>query len=221
MKYLILFKSGRLASAVKIQSNHPYENHKYSYMVDDTEYCYVDRTYICETADYYKQRISCTLPSFYSYRPENGCWFVDRDIKCIIAIDEMEADEMNKLQTTDFNAGMMYAQVERDTFKMVKNKDTKYFSSTYTFPRIQLFPKLGGAVFNDITTKNEMLLSVATQFDNVFGKHYKLVFKEDFPTGSGHYTFTYTIERKEEVKEMTIAEIEDKLGYKIKVVGEQ
>lgn len=220
MKYFILFKSGRLASAVKIQSNHPYENNKYSYMVDDMEYCYVNRTYTCETADYYKQGISYTLPSFYSYRPEYGCWFVDRDIKCIIAIDEKEADEMNKLQTTDFNAGMLYEQIDRETRKLIREYEDgmHMYLSKYHFPKIQLLPHKLCDIQED-SIIDAIKQKVNTQFNLVYGQQWELCFNTEYPSGS-YYIFSYSITRKEEVKEMTIAEIEEKLGYKIKVVGE-
>ena len=221
MEYFILFKSGRVASAIKIQSNHPYENNKYSYIADNTEYCYVDRTYTRETADYHNQRILCTLPSFYSYRPENGCWFVDRDINYIIAIDEMEADDMNKLQSTDFNAGMLYEQIDRETRKLIRGYEDgmHMYLSTYHFPKIQLLPHKLCYIQED-SIIDAIKQKVNTQFNLVYGQQWELCFNTEYPSGS-YYIFSYTITRKEEVKEMTIAEIEEKLGYKIKVIGEQ
>lgn len=221
MKYFILFKSGRLASAVKIQSNHPYENNKYSYMVDDTEYCYADRTYDCETVNYYKPRISYTVPTFYVYRPENGCWFVDRDIKYIVVLDEEENEDMNKVQSTDFNAGMMYAKIERDTYRLIddyeKGKRSVYTNS-YQFTTSQLFPDANYSAKEKSYIVDAIKKTVENQFNRVYGHYYALQFS-DFPGGS-YCVFVYTITRKEEVKELTIAEIEEKLGYKIKVVGE-
>lgn len=221
MKYFILFKSGRVASAIKIQSNHPYENNKYSYIADDTEYCYADRIYTFETVNYYKPRISYTLPAFYSYRPENGCWFVDRDIKCIIAIDEMEADDMNKLQSTDFNAGILYAKIDRDTCQLIKDYEERkrtVFTNSHNFSKSQLFPGYWRGIQAE-SIVDSIKKTVETQFNLEYGEQYELRLANDYPSGS-YYIFGYSITRKEEAKEMTIAEIEEKLGYKIKVVGE-
>lgn len=216
MKYFILFKSGRLASAVKIQSNHSYRNDTDSYMADNTEYCYAERIYTCETADYYEQRISYTLPTFYSYRPENGCWFVDRNIKCIIAIDEKENEDMNKLQSTDFNAGMLYYNIEKLMGTMLKQNHNMIVME-YSLPRIQVLPCVDG-------TDNDLIVSTIkhkalSQFNNVYGNKFTLKF-ECVDSIKPYITFKYSITRKEEVKEMTIEEIEKKLGHKIKIVGE-
>ena len=127
---------------------------------------------------------------------------------------------MNYFQSTDFNAGVIYNLIERESIKeMLKSKGIVAHGSNISIPIIQLLPKGCGSV-NQEEIINATRKVVIQHFDAVYGKNFTLTFGE-YVKNNQYILFPYTVSRKEEYKEMTVTEIEKALGYKIKVVGEQ
>ena len=90
-----------------------------------------------------------------------------------------------------------------------------------SIPKIQVLPKCA-----DLIKETEVLDATI----NAVLEHFAAVYGERFNIEMRHYTdfykkqyivFEAKIKRKELAKEMTIAEIEEALGYKIKVVGDK
>lgn len=126
-------------------------------------------------------------------------------------------EELNYFQSTDFNAGVIYNQIERNVVKeIIKRKGIILYSSNISIPIIQLLPKGWSGVAQekviDATRK-----AVIQHFEAVYGNKFHLKFSE-YQTNKQYIVLPYTVTRKEEYKEMTVAEIEKALGYKIRII---
>lgn len=184
--------------------------------VDDKIYRYLTFGYDYRTKWGGTQRILVPMNSFQRFIHED--WIDTREIEYLIALDEKENEELNYFQSTDFNAGMLYSAIEKRAVKMLKERlhSTK---DNYSIPNIQLIPK-GCETCNEGNTIDATIRAATEHFKAVYGKNLELDIY-GWQRNKVYCVFFYRITRKEPCKEMTIAEIEEALGYKIKVVGEK
>ena len=129
---------------------------------------------------------------------------------------------MNYFQSVDdFNAGVLYSAVEKEAMRMLKDKGVLSHSSNYSIPNIQLIPKCCEAC-GEGRTIDAIIRTVTEHFKAVYGKNLELdIYGYGWQHNKAYCVFFYCITRKEPCKEMTIAEIEEALGYKIKIVGDK
>ena len=182
--------------------------------VDGEMYRYLTFTYDCE--HYICKHIMIPLNSFQQFVHED--WLATREIKYLIALNEEENEELNYFQSTDFNAGMLYSAIEKNAVKMLKERvySTK---DDYSIPNIQLIPKCCETC-NEGNTIDATIRAATEHFKAVYGKNLDLDIY-GWQRNKVYCVFFYRITRKEPCKEMTIAEIEEALGYKIKVVDKK
>ena len=183
--------------------------------VDDKMYRYltVVREYDCKRFNH----IRIPAPAFQRFIHED--WYETREIEYIIALDEEENEELNYFQSTDFNAGMLYSAIEKKAITMLKETNENEVSGAYHIPNIQVVPK--GCDHIDDSKVIEATIKAATDhFKAVYGKTLELNIYA-WQRVKQYCVFFYRVTRKEVHKEMTIAEIEKALGYKIKVVGDK
>jgi hypothetical protein len=182
--------------------------------VDDKMYRYltVTREYTCRKFNH------LLIPANAFQRFMHEDWYETREIEYLLALDEEENEELNYFQSTDFNAGMLYSAIEKHAVKMLKERvySTK---DNYSIPNIQLIPK-GCETCNEGNTIDATIRAATEHFKAVYGKNLELDIY-GWQRNKVYCVFFYRITRKEPCKEMTIAEIEEALGYKIKVVGEK
>ena len=184
------------------------------FRVDNKLYRYltVVREYDCKRFSH----IRIPAPAFQRFIHED--WLETREFKYIIALNEEENEELNYFQSTDFNAGVMYTYIEKTVGLVINAKDTGA-SGKFSIPAIQLLIENAGSILeNDII---KATIKTATEhFDAVYGKNFSLDI-HSWKRDKQYFKFEYRIDRKEKCKEMTIADIEEALGYKIKVVGDK
>jgi hypothetical protein len=166
---------------------------------------------------------------FYKQSPDadNTEWSVTGDIERILFLNEKENEELNYFQSTDFNAGIMYSSIEKVAGQVLNTK-YKYPSeniipSEIVIPAVQLIPKTPVAKEEEIIKAT--VEAVVRHFEAVYSKCLTLdihTWKRD----KQYFRFYYTVAKKEVAKkevpkEMTVAEIEAALGYKVKIVGDK
>lgn len=183
--------------------------------VDDKIYRYLTFGYDCRTEWGGTQRILVPMNSFQRFIHED--WIDTREIEYLIALNEKENEELNYFQSIDFNAGMLYSAIEKKAVTMFKETDEYSTSSTYHIPNIQVVPK---GCIEDSKVIETTIKSATEHFNAVYGKNFELDIYA-WQRVKQYCIFFYRITRKEIHKEMTIAEIEEALGYKIKVVGDR
>jgi hypothetical protein len=158
---------------------------------------------------------------FYKQSPDadNTEWFVTSDIERILFLNEEENDELNYFQSTDFNAGVIYGMIEKEIGKLFSNTSIKCIEKEIRLPKIQVV--LEGAMCpTDIL--DTTMTTVLEHFAAVYGNHFDIEVRHyDDVNHKQYIVFNVQVTRKEPVKEMTVAEIEEALGYKIKVVGDK
>lgn len=195
-----------------------YPHKRIEFTVNDKIYIY--RDVYSDDYEMFDGNIRIHIPktSFKVYH--NYEWFFTDDVCCILITNPEEDEELNYFETTDFNAGIIYSKVERILAPALKNTKSK-IAGNITLPRIQLLPKV---MFNGVTQDGvlkNICNRVITHFNAIYGKQFELTFPNVTEEGKYYIEFHFEINRKEEYKEMTVAEIEKELGYKIKVVGEK
>jgi hypothetical protein len=183
--------------------------------VDGKMYRYLTFVYDHESSRPWNRRILIPANSFQQFIHED--WYETRQIEYFIALDEEENEELNYFQSTDFNAGVFYSAIEKATSSMIKEET--FIKREFIIPAIQLIPK------NCSFLKEEEIIkatanAATTHFDAVYGKSFSLDITSWLRVKQ-YVKFDYTVTRKECYKEMTVADIEEALGYKIKVVGEK
>lgn len=176
--------------------------------------------YLTVTREYSSRKFNRMLiPANAFQRFIHEDWYETREIKYLLALDEEENEEMNYFQSTDFNAGVMYTYVEKTVGLMLKDKGAISVLADFTIPAIQLIPKGAGSIQEGETIK--ATIKAATEhFEAVYGKNFNLNIYS-WKMDKQYFKFEYSVKRKETYKEMTVAEIEEALGYKIKVVGDK
>ena len=214
MRYFVVMQDGVIKPATNVSKC---ENSGRVYFdVDAKMYRYLTFGYDCRTKWGGTQRILVPMNSFQQFIHED--WLDTREIKYILALNEEENEELNYFQSTDFNAGILYSAMEKKAVKMLKEKDVHSTHGEYSIPNIQVIPK-NCATVDEGKTIDATIKAATEHFEAVYGKTFELDIYA-WQRIKQYCIFFYRITRKEKYKEMTIAEIEEALGYKIKVVGE-
>lgn len=185
--------------------------------IDGKMYRYLTLVYDYESSRPWNRRVLIPANRFQQFIHED--WIDTREVEYLIALNEEENEELNYFQSTDFNAGFIYNQVERQVVPLIDKCSATSLEAEITIPRIQVTPK-GCSAIQEMDTLKATMGCVIEQFDAVYGKSFTLEFGSVY-TQKQYFHFPYIITRKTECKEMTIAEIEEALGYKIKVVGDK
>lgn len=215
MRYFVIMCDGVVKPAVNVSKC---KNSGRTYFdVDGQLYRYQTFGYACRTKWWGTQQLLVPMNSFQQFIHED--WLDTKQIEYLLALDEEENEELNYFQSTDFNAGVIYNQVEKLAVHMISNKHKQVASAEVVLPRIQVILKGCGSV-KEMDTLTAMFRCVTEHFDAVYGKSFTLEFGSVY-TQNQYFHFPYVITRKTEYKEMTITDIEEALGYKIKVVGEK
>ena len=213
MRYFAIMYDGVIKPATDIAKCE--STGKIYFSVDDKMYRYLTVTREYDSKRF--NRIRIPAPAFQRFLHED--WYETREIEYLLALDEEENEELNYFQSTDFNAGFIYNQVERHTAPLLDKNSATSLESEITIPRIQVMPK-GCCSIQEMDALKATMRCVTEHFDAVYGKSFTLEFGSVY-TQKQYFHFPYTVTRKTKAKEMTIAEIEEALGYKIKVVGEK
>lgn len=213
MRYFVVMND----HTVKLANNVTkcWKSERVYFEVNGKQYRYLTVIRDCDSKKFNHIRIPA--PVFQQFLYED--WLDTREIKCIIGLNEEENEELNYFQSTDFNAGVMYTYVEKTVGLMLKDKSATGVLADFTIPAIQLIPKGAGSIKEGETIK--ATIKAATEhFDAVYGKSFSLNIYS-WKMDKQYFKFEYSVDRKETYKEMTVAEIEEALGYKIKVVGDK
>lgn len=126
---------------------------------------------------------------------------------------------MNYFQSVDFNAGVIYSGIEKHVVSMLEEPGTLSYSSNYSIPCIQLVPKNCSSKAEEEII-DATIRAITEHFDAVYGKNFTLNIYA-WQHVKQYCLLFYSITRKELHKEMTIADIEEALGYKIKIVNDR
>lgn len=217
MRYFVLMSDGTVATATNVCEGHFYDGTHFT--IGNIRFKYSPNSYLDETCGYHYIKYLNHDKPFYKFKPEYDEWYATDDIKYLLFLNEEEDEEMNYFQSTDFNAGIIYTCVEKTAVHMIKDKDRYAASTEVVLPKVQLVPD-GCGVILEADTLWTTMKRVIEHFDAVYGKSFTLEFGNYYDKKQ-YFCFPYTIARKTEYKEMTITEIEEALGYKIKIVGEK
>ena len=213
MRYFVIMSDHTIKPATNVSKC--WKSDKVYFDVDDKMYRYL--TVVREYDSKRFNHIRIPSPAFQRFIQED--WYETREIEYLITLDEEENEEMNYFQSTDFNAGVMYTYVEKTVGRMLKDKGAISVLADFIIPAIQLIPKGAGSIHEGETIK--ATIKAATEhFDAVYGKNFNLNIYS-WKMDKQYFKFEYSVKRKETYKEMTVAEIEEALGYKIKVVGDK
>ena len=128
----------------------------------------------------------------------------------LILLDEKENTDLNYFQSTDFNAGLIYGKVERNTVSLLKDADVDMAVSEISIPTIQLVPSNCTAL-KELDIIEATVRTVTEHFEAVYGKNFTLDFTS-WKRDRQYFLFNYSVTRKEVYKEMTVSEIEEALG---------
>ena len=155
-----------------------------------------------------------TLTPFQQF--VNDKWLYTIRIRCLHLLDEEMNEELNYFESTDFNAGVIYSRVEKSVVKHLISEEAKQVSISVDLPKIQM-------LIDDVVTDPNRVMEntldvVKHHFEAVYGKSFTID-SMSWHRNKQYITINYEISRKVQPKEMTIEEIEEALGYKIKVVG--
>ena len=206
MKYVIKMKGGRTITPRGVYERH-YTGQIFFHL-DDGFYKY-DPTYE-----------QSQVKTRYFYRlGKNNQWLVVDEIECLLIYETKEEPELNFLHTTDYNAGYIYNKVERSVGSLLQEGPTAAaVVADIPVPKIQIIAKHSPAEY-----EGQIIEAVKTMVSESFNAVYHNFdfYFSSVVESNGNIVFSYVIKRKEMRKEMTIAEIEKELGYKIKIVKGQ
>ena len=149
-------------------------------------------------------------------------WYCDLlEIKNLLELNELEEPELNYFQSTEFNAGMIYSQMDKAIGGLLKASDVHGIEKEIKLPKIQVLPKYTDSV-KETKILDATITSALEHFATVYGDKFtaELRYYND-PIHKQYIVFECKVNRRDKRTEMTIAEIEEALGYKIKVVGDK
>ena len=146
----------------------------------------------------------------------NGEWLYTMRIRYLHLLDEEMNEELNYFESTEFNAGVIYCRVEKSVVKHLIQEGADEVSISLDLPKIQM-------LIDDVVTDQHKVMEntldvVKHHFEAVYGKSFTID-SMSWHRNKQYITINYKVSRKVQPKEMTIEEIEEALGYKIKVVG--
>lgn len=129
---------------------------------------------------------------------------------------------MMKAQSLDFIAGYVFAKVDESIFKhFYRNNCEGEFGRGYCVPKIWFGLTSCSSVTNDITGDKKYLLreSICNNLKDAYPK-LDIVCERIVPEKQ-YIRFDFRVKPREVVKKMTVAEVEEALGYKIEIVSDK
>lgn len=132
---------------------------------------------------------------------------------------------MDKAKSFDFNAGFVYAKLDKELFKHA-TKPATYDSLGLGVLNVRV-PKVWFNLPCDksvkVTLTTEQIKTLRKTIERAAETHYpKFTTNVSIYPTEQYLTFSIKITKKEPpVKELTVKEIEERLGYKIKVIAEE
>ena len=216
MRYFVITADDRIVTATDVCSGSFYDGTHFTVGNDRFKY-----DPYCQMEEI--ERIGYRYP-FHKvcfYKRAYDDWNATSEIKYLIVLNEEENLDMKYFQSTDFNAGVIYAKLDRSMGDMLIGDKTKFIIKEIHLPEIQLLPKCFGMV-QEAKILDATKTAVLAHFTAVYGERFDidLGYRQD-PSRKQYIVFEARITRKETTKEMTVAEIEKALGYKIKVVSDK
>lgn len=157
-----------------------------------------------------------TLTPFQQF--VNDKWLYTMRIRYLYLLNEEMNEELNYFESTDFNAGVIYCRIEKSVVKHLIQEEANEISISLDLPKIQML--VDGLFSDEHKVMNNTLDVVRHHFEAVYGKSFAID-SMSWHKNKQYITINYKISRKVLPKEMTIKEIEEALGYKIKVVGDK
>lgn len=146
----------------------------------------------------------------------NDRWLYTMRIRYLHLLDEEMNEELNYFESTDFNAGVIYCRIEKAVVKHLIQEEADEVSISMDLPKIQML--IDDVVIDPHKVMENTLNVVKHHFEAVYGKSFNIDYMNWY-NNKQYIMINYKISRKVQPKEMTIEEIEEALGYKIKVVG--
>ena len=214
----VVMSDGRLVVPSTIDIEY-YPHKRIEFTIDKEAYmyrdCYEDSEY---EVIHDNIRIHVPRTSFKVFK--YGQWFYTENVDCILITNPEEDKELNYLETTDFNAGVLYNRVEKAVYPALKDNSIDSTVGTLSLPAIQVLPKITFQITSEEDIINAITKKITEHFDAVYGKTFSIAFPT-FRKAKANVELDYVITRKHQYKEMTVAEIESALGYKIKVVSDK
>lgn len=129
---------------------------------------------------------------------------------------------MMKEQSLDFIVGSVFARVDVDIYKHFAKEENKgALVKSYSVPKIWFGLTSCHSYTNDIvgSKKYEMIQKLADTLNDLYPKLETIC--ERIVPENQYLKFDIKVKRREQVKKMTVEEIEEVLGYKIEIVSDK
>ena len=131
--------SGKIAKATNICEGKFYDGIHFTIGNDRFKY---DPCFHVEEANY-KYRYNFHIDCFYKYHYDD--WCTTDEIKYLLFLNEEEDSDLNYFQSTDFNAGVIYASIDKAMGSMLGGS-TSCIEKEIRLPKIQVAPKCAGLI---------------------------------------------------------------------------
>lgn len=214
MRYFVILSTGKIVKAINVCEGFFCDGIHFT--INNNRFKYDPSCNVEEIECGYRYPLHRTV--FYKYKYDE--WYATDEIKCLLFLNEEEDSDLNYFQSTDFNAGVIYAMLDKAMGSML-GSSIEYFEKEIRLPKIQAVLKSSGSI-QEKETLDATIDAVLEHFAAVYGERFDIEMRHYNDTNKKHYiVFEAKVKRKETTKEMTIAEIEEALGYKIKVVGDK
>jgi hypothetical protein len=128
-----------------------------------------------------------------------------------------------RVMNEDFIAGMLFNRIEHSIDKFDNNIHPNFLikGSVFNFDAsAENIPLWSCGTFKDTFIENVCQI-VTDFFIEKYEDDFELHLKREFPYKENHIKIAVHIKKKNKTKEMTISEIEEQLGYKIKIINEK
>jgi hypothetical protein len=127
-----------------------------------------------------------------------------------------------KSKSLDFIVGYVFAKMDRSIFKQFSHNDTKEtLVESITVPKIWFGLSSCQQVTNDIKGDEKYVLreNICEALNSIYPR-LETICERIIPEKC-YIRFDFKVKYKEQVKKMTIEEIEEALGYKIEIVSDK
>ena len=133
---------------------------------------------------------------------------------------------MMKAKSLDFIVGYVFAKMDRSIFKHFSNNDTvidptETLAESITVPKIWFGLSSCQQVTNDIKGDEKYLLreNICEALNSIYPR-LETICARIIPEKC-YIRFDFKVKYREQVKKMTVEEIEEALGYKIEIVSDK
>ena len=127
---------------------------------------------------------------------------------------------MMQKQSLDFIVGYVFAKMDRSIFKQFGHNDTKEtLVESITVPKIWFGLSSCQQVTNDIKGDEKYLLreNICEVLNSIYPRFETIC--ERITPEKQYIRFDFRVKYREQIKKMTVAEVEEALGYKIEIVS--